>query len=79
MEIVFLRFKKEEVKIEAWESRQRAKIESEMRRIEVHFHFACYPQFTCLSFLKMEWSWLSLHKILAQIFVCINLAYLVVC
>jgi hypothetical protein len=35
MEIVFLRFKKEEVKIEAWESRQRGKIESEMRRIEV--------------------------------------------
>ncbi|PAN40153.1 hypothetical protein PAHAL_7G295000 [Panicum hallii] len=30
------RFKKEEVKIEAWESRQRAKIESEMRRIEEH-------------------------------------------
>jgi len=54
MEIVFLRFKKEEVKIEAWESRQRAKIESEMRRIEVHFHFVCYPQFTWLSFMKME-------------------------
>ncbi|CAD6262248.1 unnamed protein product [Miscanthus lutarioriparius] len=30
------RFKKEEVKIEAWESHQRAKIESEMRRIEEH-------------------------------------------
>ncbi|XP_062186254.1 uncharacterized protein LOC133889793 [Phragmites australis] len=30
------RFKKEEVKIEVWESRQRAKIESKMRRIEEH-------------------------------------------
>jgi hypothetical protein len=30
------------VKIEVWESRQRAKIESEMRRIEVHSHaFPC--------------------------------------
>lgn len=41
MEILFFRFKKEEVKIEAWESHQRVKIEFEMRRIEVHFHFAC--------------------------------------
>ncbi|KAL6843794.1 hypothetical protein ACP4OV_026365 [Aristida adscensionis] len=30
------RFKREEVKIEAWESRQRAKIESEMRKVEEH-------------------------------------------
>ncbi|KAL6651396.1 hypothetical protein ACP70R_010321 [Stipagrostis hirtigluma subsp. patula] len=30
------RFKREEVKIEAWESHQRAKIESEMRRVEEH-------------------------------------------
>ncbi|KAJ1272833.1 hypothetical protein BS78_06G232400 [Paspalum vaginatum] len=30
------RFKKEEVKIEAWESRQKAKIEFEMKRIEEH-------------------------------------------
>lgn len=43
MEIVFHRFKKEEVKIEAWESHQRAKIESEMRRIEVQFQFIVYP------------------------------------
>lgn len=29
------RYKREEIKIEAWESRQKAKIEAEMRRIEV--------------------------------------------
>jgi hypothetical protein len=33
---VFLRFKKEELRIEAWESLQKAKIESEMKRIEEH-------------------------------------------
>jgi len=54
MEIVFHRFKKEEVKIEAWESRRRAKIESEMRRIEVQFQFIVYPQCTWLSFSKMD-------------------------
>lgn len=62
MEIIFLRFKKEEVKIEAWESRQRAKIESEMRKIEVHYHFACLYPVHLDSFLKMKWSWLSLQK-----------------
>jgi hypothetical protein len=51
MEIVFHRFKKEEVKIEAWESRQRAKIESEMRRIEVQFQLACLsPVYLALLF-----------------------------
>ena len=38
MYFVLLRFKKEELKIEAWESRQRTKVEFEMRRLEVHFH-----------------------------------------
>jgi len=52
METVFHRFKKEEVKIEAWESRRRAKIESEMRRIEVQFQFIVYPQCTWLSFFE---------------------------
>jgi len=55
METVFHRFKKEEVKIEAWESHQRAKIESEMRRIEVQFKFIVYPQCTWFSFSKMDY------------------------
>jgi hypothetical protein len=29
------RFKREEIRIEAWESQQKAKLEAEMRRIEV--------------------------------------------
>ena len=29
------RFKREEIKIQAWESQQKAKLEAEMRRIEV--------------------------------------------
>ena len=31
----FLRYKREEIKIQAWESQQRAKLEAEMQRIEV--------------------------------------------
>lgn len=30
-----LRYKREEIKIQAWESQQKAKLEAEMRRIEV--------------------------------------------
>lgn len=47
---VFLRFKKEELKIEAWESLQKAKIESEMKRIEVH------PCFVFSSFVYLNYS-----------------------
>lgn len=30
-----LRYKREEIKLQAWESQQKAKLEAEMRRIEV--------------------------------------------
>lgn len=35
----FLRYKRDEIQIEAWESQQKAKLEAEMRRIEVFLKF----------------------------------------
>jgi hypothetical protein len=72
--LYFLRFKKEEVKIEAWEGRQRAKIEYEMRRIEVHTWLALLFEnelnlaFLCLKFLpNFECNNLSYHVLNAAI------------
>ena len=33
--ILFFRYKREEIRIQAWESQEKAKLEAEMRRIEV--------------------------------------------
>lgn len=33
--LIFLRYKRDEIKIQAWESQQKAKLEAEMQRIEV--------------------------------------------
>jgi hypothetical protein len=41
------RFKREEIRIEAWESQQKAKLEAEMRRIEV------------LKFFLLEYNYLA--------------------
>ena len=37
----FFRFKREEMKIQAWENHQKAKTEAEMRKIEVFDNFLC--------------------------------------
>ena len=37
----FFRFKREEMKIQAWENHQKAKTEAEMRKIEVFDNFFC--------------------------------------
>lgn len=46
-----LRYKREEIKIQAWESQQRAKLEAEMRRIEV-FKFLSEGEFVLLSNMR---------------------------
>lgn len=42
MRLMFLRYKREEVKIQAWEIQQRAKYEAEMRKAEVYFPFLLF-------------------------------------
>lgn len=60
------RYKGEEIKIQAWESRQKAKLEAEMRRVEVcEYSFNCHDD----SFSKFLFNRLAYLKIAREKFV----------
>lgn len=48
----FIRFKREEIKIQAWENHQKAKTEAEMRRVEVSLCFL--PDFILFYFRTLS-------------------------